>query len=63
MDMKNFYLPLSEISEQSIISFHEKKKTDVINSISVMFKCHETERKSVILHLRKKKSLNKVLPM
>ena len=43
MDMKNLYLALSEISERSIHTFREKK-TDVINSTSVKFKCYDTER-------------------
>ena len=49
MDMKNVCRALSEISEgQYIYILSGKKKTDMMNSISEMFKCYETERKSAI---------------
>ena len=43
MDMKNVYLALSDISEWPIHILSGKKKTDVINCISVMFKGYDTE--------------------
>ena len=47
--MKNVYLALSEISKQSIHILSDlKKKNDAINSILVMFKGYETEKKSAI---------------